>query len=138
VHHHLGIYALVGAKMGLRARELLGAQFGALRVTSFAGQHPPVSCFNDGLQISTGATLGHGNIQVATEGPARAEASFHTGTDSIAMRLSGEFEQRVRSDLAEALQLHGGLTPAYFRHVRRLALGYWLEWSRECIFACDK
>ena len=36
-----------------------------LKVLSFAGTRPPISCFNDGLQISTGATLGHGSIKIA-------------------------------------------------------------------------
>jgi pyrimidine-specific ribonucleoside hydrolase len=134
VHHHLGIYALVGAKMGLRAREQLRAEFGSLQVTSYAGRQPPVSCFNDGLQISTGSTLGHGNIWVANEEPARAEAHFDTGANGVKMRLKAQFEQRLRSDLARALEVHGGLTPAYFQNVRELALGYWLEWSREHIF----
>jgi pyrimidine-specific ribonucleoside hydrolase len=134
VHHHLGIYALVGAKMGLRAREQLRAEFGTLKVTSYAGRKPPVSCFNDGLQISTGATLGHGNIWVADEGPARAEAHFDTDAGGVKMRLKAQFEKQLRSDLARAAELHGGLTPAYFQHVRELGLGYWLEWSRERIF----
>ncbi len=134
VHHHLGIYALVGAKMGLRAREQLGAEFGTLRVTSRAGQQPPVSCFNDGLQVSTGATLGHGNIDVANDGPARAEAHFRAASRAATLRLKSSLEERLRSDLADALSVCGNLTPAYFRHVRRLALGYWLEWSRERIF----
>jgi pyrimidine-specific ribonucleoside hydrolase len=134
MHHHLGIFALIGAKMGLRARELLGASFGAVRVLSFAGSQPPVSCFNDGLQLSSGATLGHGNIAVADGGPARPEARFYNEGERVQLRLNGEYVQRIRSDVAGAVEQHGNLTPAYFAHIRGLALRYWRDWDRAEIF----
>ena len=76
VHGHIGIYTTIGVKMGLHARELLGAP---LSVLSFAGNVPPVSCMNDGLQIGAGATLGHGQITVSDDPDARAEAEFRCG-----------------------------------------------------------
>ena len=42
LHRHLGIYSLVGAKMGIRAREILEAPFDTLKVVSFAGRKPPL------------------------------------------------------------------------------------------------
>ena len=68
IHGHIGIYSTIGAKMGIYALELLSRlcnKAEELKVLSFAGSRPPVSCFNDGLQISTGATLGHGSIKIA-------------------------------------------------------------------------
>lgn len=68
IHGHIGIYSTIGAKMGIYALELLSRlcnKAEGLKVLSFAGSRPPVSCFNDGLQISTGATLGHGSIKIA-------------------------------------------------------------------------
>ncbi len=134
MHHHLGIYSIVGAKMGLKAREVLGAPLGSLRVTSFAGSQPPVSCFNDGLQLSTGATLGHGNIEVVTADPVRVEAHFRTDDGGVKMQLKAEFQRSVHSDVACAVEEHGDLTPAYFARVRGLALRCWLEWSRDELF----
>jgi pyrimidine-specific ribonucleoside hydrolase len=134
IHHHLGIYSILGAKMGLKAREHLGASLGSLRVTSFAGSQPPVSCFNDGLQLSTGATLGHGNIELAATGPARVEADFWAGGEGVKMRLKAPFERSVQADVARAVEEHGNLTPAYFVCVRGLALRYWLQWSRHELF----
>ena len=43
LHRHLGVFSVLGAKMGLRARELLGASLDDLRVESHAGLKPPVS-----------------------------------------------------------------------------------------------
>ena len=68
IHGHIGIYSTIGAKMGIYALELLSRlcnKAEELKVLSFAGSRPPISCFNDGLQISTGATLGHGAIEIA-------------------------------------------------------------------------
>ena len=68
IHGHIGIYSTIGAKMGIYALELLSRlcnKAEELKVLSFAGSRPPISCFNDGLQISTGATLGHGAIESA-------------------------------------------------------------------------
>ena len=37
LHRHLGTYSILGAKMGLRAREILGASLDSLTVISLAG-----------------------------------------------------------------------------------------------------
>ncbi len=66
-HGHLGVFSIVGAKMGIKAREIFGVGPDQLRVTSYAGLKPPYSCLNDGIQVSTGATLGMGTIQVAND-----------------------------------------------------------------------
>ena len=79
LHRHLGIYSLIGAKMGVRAREILRAPFDALKVVSHAGNKPPLSCMNDGLQVATGASLGRGTIKIESENP-RPAATLSTGT----------------------------------------------------------
>ncbi len=76
LHGHLGVYAIIGAKMGLFARETLNAGHDELVIISHAGSKPPVSCMNDGLQVSTGATLGHGLISVTGIGIASPAAEF--------------------------------------------------------------
>ncbi len=62
IHRHLGVYSIIGVKMGIRAREILGSDLDELIVESFAGYEPPISCMSDGLQVSTGASLGRGTI----------------------------------------------------------------------------
>ncbi|MCU0639725.1 MAG: nucleoside hydrolase, partial [Candidatus Krumholzibacteria bacterium] len=68
LHRHLGIYSIIGVKMGIRARELMNATLDDLEVTSLASSEPPLSCMNDGLQASTGASLGRGSISVDPAG----------------------------------------------------------------------
>ena len=135
IHGHLGIYSSIGAKMGLRAREGFEAQgiTGHISVLSFAGSEPPVSCLNDGLQVSTGASIGHGLIAVSDDPSKRPEAIFTCGGHSIRLALKAEYAGQIRSDIADASSRFGS-TPQYWQRVRDLAIKYWLSWHRNDIF----
>ena len=166
IHGHIGIYSTIGAKMGIYALELLSRlcnKAEELKVLSFAGSCPPVSCFNDGLQISTGATLGHGSIKIAKScslskgckecadceeliecADARVEAIFRfraiCGTEAKEMQLrvwlKEELRQQIAGDIANAVKQYGH-TPDYWLQVRRLALDYWQQWNRAEIFETE-
>ena len=148
IHGHIGIYSTIGAKMGIYALELLSRlcnKAEELKVLSFAGSCPPVSCFNDGLQISTGATLGHGAIEIAkSSADARVEAIFRfkaiSGTEAKEMQLrvwlKEELRQQIAGDIANAVKQYGH-TPDYWQQVRRLALDYWQQWNRAEIFEAE-
>ncbi len=64
-HGHLGPWAAAGLRAGMSARSAVEAKgYFDVRVTvegPFA--KPPQSCFLDGLQVSTGATLGKRNLR---------------------------------------------------------------------------
>ncbi|MCK7537306.1 MAG: formylmethanofuran dehydrogenase subunit E family protein [Marinilabiliales bacterium] len=64
LHRHLGVFAIIGVKMGIRAREYFSTGVDEMTVTTHAGSMPPLSCMNDGIQVSTGATPGHGLLTV--------------------------------------------------------------------------
>jgi len=132
-HRHLGIYSLIGAKMGVRARETLEAPFDALKVVSFAGNGPPLSCMNDGLQVSTGASLGRGTIQVPDGRPMPA-ASFFFKDKKLTLSLKASTVERVKGDIKKAVKRFGGLNPEYFAHIRELAIRYWFDLNRQDIF----
>ena len=154
IHGHIGIYSTIGAKMGIYALELLSRlcnKAEELKVLSFAGSRPPISCFNDGLQISTGATLGHGAIEIAKScaeskehADARVEAIFRfraiCGTEAKEMLLrvwlKEELMQQIAGDIANAVKQYGH-TPDYWLQVRRLALDYWQQWNRAEIFETE-
>jgi len=134
MHGHLGIYSTLGAKMGCLAVELLGED--EPQVLSFAGLTPPISCFNDGLQISTGSSVGHGLIKVSDEEEKRAEAVFALGEKCIRMRLKTEYQLVIRADIRKGTELYGR-TASYWEYVRALALRYWSEWDRHEIFEIE-
>lgn len=134
LHGHLGIYATIGVKMGIRAREYFNIGVDDIVVTSFAGHTPPVSCMNDGLQVSTGATVGHGLIRVAEQPPARPEARFSFKGKAIRLRLKPEYADRIRRDVQRGVALHGNLTEPYWQYIKELALAYWRDFDRYEIF----
>ena len=129
LHRHLGIYSLVGVKMGIRARELLDASLDDLSVESHAGLRPPMSCLTDGLQVATGATLGRGTIRVEGNDPA-PKAIFAKGDARLELALKDDVWRQIRSDVAAAVEQFGNLTPEYFDEVRRLSIRYWLTLDR--------
>ena len=94
-HRHLGAYSIIGAKMGIRAREILEAPFDTLRVVSHAGDAPPLSCLNDGLQMATGASLGRGSIQVQS-GASAPSAVFFGQDRTITLALKKDVVQRIK------------------------------------------
>lgn len=134
LHRHLGIYSILGAKMGILARELLGASLDELAVESRAGLKPPLSCLNDGLQVSTGASLGRGTITVVDSERPAAEAVFIKGERRLQLTLKGDVSERIRKDIRKAIERYGNLTPQYFAEVRRLSLEYWRHMTRGEIF----
>jgi pyrimidine-specific ribonucleoside hydrolase len=133
LHRHLGIYSILGVKMAIRAREILNAGVDALRVVSYAGTEPPLSCMTDGLQVGTGATLGRGTITVD---PKRSEAAARFTRDgrSITLTVKESVRRRIMEDIAEALSRHGPGTAGYWSAVRAMALRYWLEMDRDEVF----
>jgi pyrimidine-specific ribonucleoside hydrolase len=133
LHRHLGTYSILGAKMGIRAREVLGADLDTLTVVSEAGLRPPLSCMNDGLQVATGASLGRGAIQVR-EGEPSPAATFQYGSKKLTLRLKDEIFRRIRAEQEALVKRFGGMGPEYFREIRASSLRHWLEFDRREIF----
>ena len=133
LHGHVGIYSLLGVKMGLYACEQMKARFSTLRIISYAGNTPPISCFNDGLQTSTGSTLGHGLIEVRNNTEPQAEAEFISLDDRLHLRLKNDYAEIIQSEVALAQARHGDEIE-YWHQIRQLAIRYWLEWDRNSIF----
>ena len=139
IHGHLGIYSTIGVKMGLRVKEILEAEGYAEEpdIVSYAGSIPPVSCMNDGLQVSTGSTLGHGLISIAdTDKPnPSALISYAKGQHNLSFRieLKEESRKQIEEDILKGVNMYGHTEP-YWQYVRQLALKYWSTWDRREIF----
>lgn len=133
-HGHLGVYSIVGAKMGIRAREQFGVGPDELVVTSYAGSKPPYSCLNDGIQVSTGATFGMGTIHLSTDSILKPSAIFTYKNQSVKLTLKKEYLEQVDSDIDEGIVKFGLQDDGYWKLIRSNALKYWLEWDRNKIF----
>lgn len=138
MHGHLGIYATIGVKMGMRAREWFGVGVDDMEVVSSAGLTPPVSCMNDGLQVATGGSLGHGLIRAEATDVPRPEATFTFKGRTLRLRLKEEYAQRIAEDCRRGAEQCGGLGEEYWRYVRALALGYWRDLDRHAIFSIEE
>ena len=137
-HGHLGVFSIVGAKMGTRARELLGADRDEVEVISFAGTKPPYSCMNDGIQVSTGATLGMGMIRLAEDSAYTPAAIFSFKERSVKLSLKAEYLQQLDKDIQEAICMFGLADEGYWHLVRQNAIRYWLNWDRRKIFDVEE
>jgi pyrimidine-specific ribonucleoside hydrolase len=132
-HEHLGIYSILGAKMGLRAREYFHVGIDELEIVTYAGSTPPVSCLNDGLQVSTGGTLGHGTITLG-EGQVIPKARFTFKNRIIELSIRDTLRQEIKKDVGYGVTTYGLESPEYWDYIRELALRYWLELGRFDIF----
>jgi inosine-uridine nucleoside N-ribohydrolase/formylmethanofuran dehydrogenase subunit E len=137
-HGHLGVYSIVGAKMGIKAREIFGVGADMLEVTSYAGTKPPYSCLNDGIQVSTGATLGMGTIHLAAHGKTLPSAVFSYNNRSVRITLKKEYLEQVDGDIKEGIMNFGLMDDGYWKLIRHNALKYWVEWDRNKIFDIEE
>lgn len=63
-HGHLGPYLVLGLLAGdLALKKLKSKKYFGVRIKVWGASEKPKSCLIDGLQLSTGATYGKGNIE---------------------------------------------------------------------------
>jgi inosine-uridine nucleoside N-ribohydrolase len=134
LHRHLGVFAIVGVKMGIRAKEYFCTGVDESRVTSFAGSVPPLSCMNDGLQVSTGATPGHGLLTVSSDTITRPVAEFTYLNHKIRLTLKPEVAEKISSELKEINFVYGIDSNIYWELVRKNTIKYWKDLDRHEIF----
>ena len=138
LHRHLGTFAILGVKMGIRAREYFDTGVDEFQAISYAGSVPPVSCFNDGLQVSTGATPGHGLLTVINDSVARPSAEFKYMNRTIRLTLNPEITKKISSELKEINFIYGLDSNTYWELVRKNTIKYWLSMDRHEIFEIEE
>ena len=134
LHRHLGVFAIIGVKMGIRAREYFAIGVDEFRVTTFSGSVPPLSCMNDGVQVSTGATPGHGLLTVSSDTLTMPAADFSYLNRRIRMTLKPEIAAKVLSELKEINFVYGLDSNIYWELVRKNSIKYWRSLDRHEIF----
>jgi pyrimidine-specific ribonucleoside hydrolase len=121
--------------MGLYARELSLFSGKVEKVISSAGQHPPMSCFNDGLQVSTGATLGNGRIMLGP-GPFSVRAHFTFSHHSVTLALQPSLNRQLLRKIEKIKSTSSGSD--YWHAIEQLSMIFWLQWNRKSIFTIEK
>lgn len=109
LHGHSGPYLNLGIKMGLLALDLLDVKgYFDLSVEVEMEYRRPMSCLIDGLQISTGCTMGKGNIGVKNN-PGVVKVLFKSDHKEIKTTIKQEiyelidFQKETCEDLAEQI-----------------------------------
>ena len=136
-HGHLGVFSIVGAKMGIYAREYFGIGTDLLEINTYAGSKEPLSCMNDGLQVSTGATLGQGSIHLITDTIAKPQAVFTYQNRSILIKLKSGYLKALKSVIDEGVKNYGLEDEGYWTLIRQTSFKFWLEWDRNEIFELE-
>lgn len=134
IHGHIGLYNVIGVKMGLYALEVMDAGHGMLSISSEAGSMPPLSCLNDGLQVSTGSSLGHGLISLDTSSSFNAAAQFRMYDKAIRLELKESYSSALKELINQTICHAGHLTPAYWMKIREEGIRIWQEFDRNEIF----
>jgi inosine-uridine nucleoside N-ribohydrolase/formylmethanofuran dehydrogenase subunit E len=138
LHRHLGVFAIIGVKMGIRAREYFNTGVDEFSAVSFAGSIPPLSCMNDGIQVSTGATPGHGLLTVKNDSPASPSAEFSYMNRKIRLTLKPDIAEKISSELKEINFIYGLDSNIYWELVRKNSIKYWLNMDRNVIFNIEE
>jgi len=94
-HGHLGPYLVLGLKAGLFANQVLGKEPMKTNAIIETRPKPPQSCFVDGVQFSTGCTLGKGNISLI-EGEGLI-VTFKKDNKMLALNLRKEIIEEINS-----------------------------------------
>jgi pyrimidine-specific ribonucleoside hydrolase len=138
LHRHLGVFAIIGVKMGIRAREYFDTGVDEFRASSWAGSEPPLSCMNDGLQVSTGATPGHGLLTVVNDSITKPVAEFTYMNHRIRLTLQPDIAAKISSELKEISFVYGLDSNIYWELVRKNTLNYWKDLDRHKIFIIER
>ncbi len=135
---HTGIYSIIGAKMGIRALEYFNVGVNNLNVTTYVGYGPPLSCLNDGIQISTGATIGQGLITVSDTVLSIPTVIFEAefNKQKIKISLNKEIAKQMVDDIKNGVKNYG-MSNKYCLYIEKLAIKYWSEYDRYEIFSID-
>ena len=96
-HGHLGPYLVLGILAGeLAARKLRFKRYFGLQVRVWGVMEKPKSCLIDGLQLSTGATYGKGNIKKFNSPQIKIEFKNLLNNKNICLRLNQRLMIRLK------------------------------------------
>ena len=134
LHQHVGIMTVVGAKMAVRARELLKAPPRSVHVVTGTGPNPPYACAIDGIQAGLSSTYGQQLIQAPPVDQPSVTATFSYEGRTLKLTLRPEYHKQVQACIQTAIKDHGNLTYDYFEAVEVFSYTVWAEFDRKAIF----
>ncbi|MBU7018676.1 MAG: formylmethanofuran dehydrogenase subunit E family protein [Theionarchaea archaeon] len=103
-HGHLGPFLVLGLKMGFLAQTILKSDPFTMKAEVHTRKTPPFSCIIDGIQFSSGCTIGKGNISVVEDDIIFGVFSKNTAT--IQIRIKQEILENLPRIARDDLESH--------------------------------
>ena len=97
-HGHLGVYVTLGLRMGAVGRRRFG-HYKGLSAAVRARLQPPMLCLVDGVQFSSGCTMGKGNIRV--EDGENPEVVFTKEGTVLRISLQPGWRERIDREMSK-------------------------------------
>lgn len=101
-HGHLGPFVVIGYRIGEIGNRELGEDPFGKKVSVHTGTTPPISCIIDGIQLSSGCTLGKGNLTVEDEG--EPIAVFSAENKKLRVSLKEEIQDKIEETSEEDME----------------------------------
>ncbi len=105
-HGHLGVYVILGLRMGAIGRRRLG-HYKGLTASVRSRLEPPMLCVVDGVQFSSGCTMGKGNIRV--EAGDRPEVVFSKDGRRLRIALRPGWRERIDREMTKEHEVEQAL-----------------------------
>lgn len=105
-HGHLGVYVTLGLRMGAIGKRRFG-HYKGLSATVRSRPEPPMRCVLDGIQFSSGCTMGKGNI--ALEAGSEPEVDFEKDGRRLRISLRSGWRERIDREMSKDKELEQSL-----------------------------
>jgi formylmethanofuran dehydrogenase subunit E len=101
-HGHLGVYVTVGLRMGAIGKRRFG-HYKGLRAIVQSAPEPPMRCVLDGVQFSSGCTMGKGNIVL--EPASEPAVSFEKDGRRLSIALRRGWRERIDREMSKEKEI---------------------------------
>jgi len=105
-HGHLGVYVTLGLRMGAIGKRRFG-HYKGLRAVVASHPEPPMRCVLDGIQFSSGCTMGKGNISL--EAASEPAVLFEKEGRGLRISLKSGWRQKIDREMSKERELEQSL-----------------------------
>jgi formylmethanofuran dehydrogenase subunit E len=105
-HGHLGVYVTLGLRMGDIGKRRFG-HYKGLSASVRSQPDPPMRCVLDGVQFSSGCTMGKGNI--ALETGSEPEVTFEKDGRRLRIALRPGWRERIDREMSKEKEIEQSL-----------------------------
>jgi formylmethanofuran dehydrogenase subunit E len=105
-HGHLGVYVTLGLRMGAIGKRRFG-HYKGLTAKVRSNPDPPMRCVLDGVQFSSGCTMGKGNI--ALESGSEPEVTFEKDGYRLRIALRPGWRERIDREMSKEKEIEQSL-----------------------------